>query len=791
MKCSENWLREWVNPALSREQLANILTMGGIEVESIDPLINLSEHIIVGKILSLEKHPQADNLKICQVEIDKSETLQIVCGAENASPNLYVAVAKIGACLPNGTEILKSEIRGITSSGMLLSAAELNLTDNNEAIIEFPFDSEVGVSVKEYLKLEDYIFDLSITPNRGDCLSIKGIAREIAALTETTVKPFSESIVKSMLSENFNLKILAPAACPRYAGRILRNVKPPKQTPVWLAERLRRSGFRSIHPIVDVTNYVMLEMGQPMHAFDFEKINGGIEVRFAKQGEKIKLLDDSEQTLDDETLVIADHQAPVAIAGVMGGMASSVTLTTQDILLESAYFPPQIVARQRQFYHLNSESSYRFERGIDSNIQIEALERATALILEIAGGEASPVIVQQTESYLPSLVLIDLQHHHLNAVLGKDIPRVVVDNIFKRLDFKVQSNDSGWQVAIPSYRPDLLIPEDLIEEIARLYGYENIEARIPQSVLYATHHQFNEKDWSPLRKSLAILGFHEIISYSFVEADLQNILDPNATLKTILNPISADMTVMRSNLWPGLIQSYIYNRSRQQDHIHLFEIGACYLEDKNTTEVLKLGLIVGGSADPIQWGAQNRPVDFYDLKGSIEILIKNYTHGESIHYISEAHPALHPGQTAAIVWQGQKIGILGAIHPSLKDKLGLTETVYLAEINLSLINYRKNSQFEDISKFPEIRRDLALIVNQAIPAAKIQDTIKLVAGDWLKEVFIFDVYQGKGISPGFKSIALALILQHPHRTLVDDEVAELVERVIIALRGQTGAELRS
>ena len=796
MKCSESWLREWVDPAITREELSTTLTMAGLEVEELAPVSQDFSGVIVGQVLKVEKHPEADRLNICEVNVGSASTLNIVCGAPNVRAGLKVPVAMINAILPNKMVITAATLKGVASQGMLCSASELGLSDDNEGLLELAADAPIGKDLKSYLKLDDYTIDISITPNRGDCLSIKGLAREVSALTKSPLlKDNNIPEVQSTFNLVHTVSVEAKQDCPVYIGRILRNVKADAETPAWLKERLRRSGIRSISPVVDVTNYVMLELGQPMHAFDLNTIHQGIHVRKAKYGEKITLLDGSEQQLDVETLVIADAKNPLAIAGVMGGMDSSVTLLTKDIFLESAFFTPQIVARQRQHYGLTSDSAYRFERGVDPTIQRAAIERATQLIIEISGGDVGPVIEIIHNDNVPRQNTITLVKEKITKVLGVAVSDQEVEAIFKALHFSFNhdpfSKQESWVVHIPSYRFDITLPEDLIEEIARLRGYDKIPTHALKGQLQGAHASEGAKDLQALRQFLSDEGYHEIISYSFVDKNLQNLLAPDEEPCELVNPITNEMTVMRTNLWPGLLNTLLYNKSRQQNRIRLFEIGTCFTKrGKNLLQESRLGGLITGLAHPEQWGFAARTVDFYDLKGDLERLFHFLNIDNQLIFKPETSPVLHPGQSAGIYHGSQKIGIVGALHPVILQNLGITDNVFVYELDINQLEMAGLQRFHEISKFPEIRRDIAILVNQAIPAREIQDTIKVIAGDWLKDVFIFDVYQGKGISPGLKSIALAMVLQHPTRTLVDDEVTAIMDRVTTALKGKLGAELR-
>lgn len=791
MKYSESWLREWVNPKLTLPSLSDKLTMAGLEVEEFKPVAEVFDNVVVGQIVAVSAHPEADQLQVCKVNINQSTPLQIVCGATNVRKDMRVAVALIDAKLPKHIIIKETLIRNIKSQGMLCSPQELGLSDEGEFIIEFPADAPVGEAVWRYLALEDWLIDVGITPNRGDCLSIRGLAREISALTDAPLTPVAIPEISATIKDGFKVKINSKVACPHYVGRVIRDVNANIPTPIWLKEKLRRSDIRSINPIVDVANYVMLELGQPMHAFDLATLQQGIEVRAAKCGEQIALLDGSEKKLDQHTLVIADDQQALAIAGVMGGLNSAVSATTQHIFLESAYFSPATVARQRQYYELNSDSAYRFERGVDPTIQREAIERATALILAITGGKAGPIIEERDEENLPKPNTIQLSKKKVSAVLGIAIPDTTIETIFARLHFEWERSAEAWQVKIPLYRFDISLAEDVIEEIARLYGYDKIPVHSIQATLQTSPVEEGQ-DQPFLRQALTNIGYHEVITYSFIDNKLQALFDPEQIAYELLNPINADMAVMRTNLWPGLINTLLYNKSHQQHRVRLFEIGTCFITaHQELLQLTRLGGLVAGSAYPEQWGIASKEVDFYDLKGDVENLLSYYFSKNELVFKPESHPALHPLQSARIYHQDRLLGVLGSLHPSVLQTLDIANKVFVFELYLNELSDKKFNYSTEISRFPEIRRDIAILVNRTIPAKAIQDTIKSVAGDWLKELFIFDVYQGKGIADSLKSVALALILQHPTRTLVDNEVAELINRVLTTLKEQLGAELRS
>lgn len=792
MKFSEKWLRKWVNPKLTRQALCEKLTMSGLEVEELLPVASEFSGVVVGEVLQVNKHPEADRLTLCDVSIGGPAVLKIVCGAANVAQGIRVPVAIIGAKLPGDLTIKPAKIRGAASQGMLCSAKELGLSEESDGLYILPADASLGMDLRKYLELDDYMIDLSITPNRGDCLSIKGLAREVSTLTNSRVSTPDIKPIKAKIKDKLSVSIKTEAGCPRYVGRIIRGVNAQIASPIWLRERLRRSGLRSISAIVDITNYVMLELGQPMHAFDLDKVDKEIRVRNSKQGEKLLLLDGSEQTLDSDTMLIADSKKPLAIAGVMGGLESGVTTLTQNIFLESAYFAPKTIAQSRQKYQLNSDSAYRFERGIDPDTQREAIERATQLVLEIAGGEAGTVIEVASKKHLPKVRHIELAKDKIERVLGIAIPDKNVASIFKALGFTCKSKKSGWAVSVPSFRSDIALAEDLIEELARVYGYDKIPVtNLHGELLAAEAHDGGEMQQG-LRQILCDLGYHEVITYSFVDKKLQQLLDPANTAKTLLNPITADMDVMRTNLWPGLLTALNYNTSRQQNLVRLFEFGACFVGDgKKLTQPVMMAGLLSGPAAPEQWGVPSRTVDFFDMKGDLNHLLNRFGFKSGVEFAPAEHPVLHPGQSASISLFGKKIGIIGKLHPSLRQKLNLSGDIYLFELSVASLVLPATSMLREISKFPEIRRDIAIIVRDTVPAAAIQGTIIECAGSWLKDVFVFDVYQGKGITPGCKSVALGIVLQDSARTLVDEEVADLMQRVVTALKGQFGAELRS
>ena len=793
MKLSESWLRTWVNPTLNSQALCETLTMAGLEIESLTPVADKFSGVVVAQVVTTNPHPDADRLKVCEVDVGAATLLTIVCGASNVKPGMKVAAALNKAVLSNQMNITISQIRGVTSNGMLCSAKELGLAEESEGLMPLPQDAPLGKDVWEYLHLNDHVIDVGITPNRGDCLSVWGMALEVSALTECEITLPELSAVPASIADVLPVTLKQTQDCPHYVGRVIRKVNASQPSPLWLQEKLRRSGHRSISAIVDVMNYVMLELGQPMHAFDLHKIKTEVVVRLSKSGEQITLLDDSEVTLNDNTLVICDQKTPIAIAGVMGGLDSAVTDATQDIFLESAYFNPQAIARAARHYHLSSDSAYRFERGIDPEIQALAIERATQLILEIVGGEAGPLIDVVDEKTLPTEKQINLRDSQLKKALGCLIPDETVENILRRLGFSVKKSYDAfcWIVTVPARRSDITIEADLVEEIARIYGYANIPSLSPLTKLEVIPCPETEVPLTTIRQALVDMGYQEVITYSFVDKKLQETFSPNTIAKELVNPITADMNVMRTNLFPGLVNTFLYNQNRQQTRIRIFETGLRFVQaDNDLLQQKVLSGLVSGSALPEQWGAKTCGVDFFDVKGDLENLFQVTLEADKFDFRIGRHPGFHPGQTADIFYDGEIIGKFGALHPSLTRVLKIDEKVFLFELLLEKLEVARLPGFKGLSKFPEIRRDLALVIDQAIPSHEIRYTIKTVTGELLQAVNIFDVYQGKGIEPGRKSIALALTLQHASRTLVDEEVADLMERVVASLTERYNAELR-
>ena len=788
MKISEQWLREWVAPRMTARQLAERLTLAGLEVGAIAPAAPPLSNVVVGKILTVAPHPQADKLRVCSVDAGARKPLTIVCGAPNAAPGLVAPLALVGARLPNGTEIKAVDIRGVASEGMLCSQAELGLEESS-GLWELDDGLVPGRPLTKALGLDDHILEIDLTPNRGDCLSVAGVAREVAALTGARLKlpAIKDAPVKTRKRLNVTLK--AQQDCPHYAGRIVEGINPAAVTPFWMRERLRRAGLRSIHPVVDVTNYVMLELGQPMHAFDSARLSGAIEVRHARKNENIQLLDGQRLMLDPGTLVIADARAPVAIAGVMGGMDSAVHAGSTSVFLESAYFRPEAIARCARGLGLISESSQRFERGVDPRLQRLALQRATGLLIGFAGGHAGPISEKITVRHIPGRRPIVLRSSRVARLLGMDMPVTSMRKTLSRLGMRVQNAAGGLRVTAPSYRFDIARECDLIEELARVTGYDRVPSRSPVMRMTASLPSERRLDAARFQSVLMARDYHEAITYSFVEPELQTLLDPHTAPLTLANPIAADLAAMRTTLWPGLLTALSYNLNRQQPRIRLFEIGPRFVPGpKGVSEESALAGVICGLAAPEQWGLPKRAADFYDLKGDVEALLSLAPVAVEIRL--GQHPALHPGQCAAVLRQGAQIGLFGALHPELQAKLGLDTPVFLFELSMAGLSLAEIPRFREISKYPSVRRDLAVVVAESTPAQAVRDCVASAAGGLLANLELFDEYHGEGIDFGRKSLALALTLQDSSRTLNEEAAEAVIQRVVAALRSELGAQLR-
>ena len=791
MKLSEKWLREWVSPKLDTKMLAHRLTMAGLEVGAMEPVAPKLDKVVIGKIESITSHPSTDKLRLCRVGVGKNKTLDIVCGAANAAIGMLAPVALEGATLPNGMKIRHTEIRGVASCGMLCSAQELGLAESAEGLLALDDDAKPGTSLTEYLGLDDVSLEVDLTPNRGDCLSVAGLARELAAITSAKIKSPAIKPAKPKHRQRITVVLDAQQDCPHYIGRVMTDINPRAVTPIWMKEKLRRSGIRSIHPVVDITNYVMIELGQPMHAFDLSKIRGSIHVRHAAKNESLVMLDGNRLMLKPGSLLIADEAQPLALAGIMGGVDSAVSDATCDLFLESAWFRPEAISVRSREYGLQTESSYRFERGVDPTLQRLAMERATALLLTVVGGKSGPLIEQTVKRHLPRISPVSLRLERISRLLGLDIPAKDVEGILNRLGMKLRKTGNRWTVTPPSYRFDISREVDLIEEIARIHGYDRIPSRRPRMDMTASPVPESDVGESRLRAGLIDRDYQEVVTYSFVDSAIQALVDPQVQPAKLTNPISAEMAVMRTSLWPGLLQTILYNQNRQQTRARFFEMGGVFLpHGLNFHQETMLAGATYGEAMAEQWGVTRRAVDFYDVKADLEALLVLAGIGQGVRFQPGQHPALHPGQTAEIQFEGNRIGLVGVLHPEVQSRLGLDRSVILFEIKQAALRNGKIPNFHEFSRFPSIRRDLAILVNESTPAQTVMDCVQKVAGGLLVNLELFDEYRGKGIDSGRKSLALGLTLQDSSRTLNEDDVEQLMAQVMSALKSGLGAQPR-
>ncbi len=791
MQISEAWLREYVNPPINTEELVAQLTMAGLEVDSVTPAAAEFSGVVVGEVLSMQQHPDADRLRVCQVNVGEEQPLQIVCGASNVCVGLKIPAALIGAVLPGDFKIKKSKLRGVESFGMLCSEKELGLAADANGLMELAPDAPVGVDIREYLSLNDAIIEVDLTPNRADCLSVEGIAREVAVLNKMDWSITEVQQLAAGHQDSLTVTVDAPAACPRYLGRLIKNINNKAETPLWMQERLRRSGLRSLGPLVDVTNYVLIELGQPLHAFDAAKLTGGITVRWAKNDEELALLNGQSIKLDSDALVIADDKQALALAGIMGGSDSAVSDDTRDIFLECAFFAPQSIAGKARRFGLHTDSSHRFERGVDFTLQARAIERATQLIVEIAGGSVGPITEVTSASTLPQCPVVALRKQRIEKMLGIiTLADEQISDIFQRLGMNVQTQTDGWHITPPGFRFDIAIEADLIEEIARIYGYNNLPSSsllMRSELSPATEAVL---DGERIKDLLVDRGYREAITYSFVDEDIQKIIAPDDEVVRLKNPISSEMAVMRTTLWCGLLKAALYNTNRQQNRVRLFETGLRFVNKDGVLHQQKMqaGLALG-SAYAEQWGENTRKVDFFDIKADVQAIFG--LTGCDVQFLPAQQSALHPGQSAEILSSnGEKIGWLGMLHPTLEKQLGFDTQVFLFELDQNLTLNKNIPVFKSLSKYPSVRRDLALIVKEDISAEQIISCIKGCAEPTLQDITIFDIYRGKGVAEGSKSVALSLSLQDDSQTLTDSEIDAILNRMLDTLTQTISAKLR-
>ena len=791
MKFSESWLRTLVDPKLSSEELSHLLTMAGLEVEELDPVAPQFNDVVVAHVLEVTKHPDADRLNVCKVDTGRGEPTTIVCGAPNVAAGLRVPCALPGAKLPGDFIIKIAKVRGIESSGMLCSARELGIAEEASGLLILPVDAPVGQSIRQYLGLDDLLFTLKLTPNRADCLSLTGIAREVGAITGAQVNLLDVPEVAPNITDQRAVMLDAPMDCPLYFGRILKGVNAKAVTPEWMVRRLERSGIRAISALVDVTNYVMLELGQPLHAFDNTKLNGAVHARLAQPGEKLLLLNEQTITIDADILVIADDTKALAMAGIMGGEESGITLETSELFLESAFFAPKTIAGRARRYGFGSDASHRFERGVDFGGARRAIERATRLILDICGGDAGPVTEAWAE--MPARNPVRLRTSRATKVLGMTMSAEQIAKLFTGLGLPFTRNGDDFLVTPPTWRFDIEIEEDLIEEIARLHGYDNIPAPAPRGPLSMLVQAEAQRPQNRVRQFLVGRGYQEVVNFAFVEEAWEVDFAANSNLIRLANPIASQMAVLRSTLFGGLISNLLTNLKRKQSRVRLFETGRVFFRDVNGAPVdgfnqpWKLAGLAYGTALPEGWGGTARKVDFYDMKGDVEALLAP----AQLRFEKLVHPALHPGRAAMVLLDGREIGCIGEIHPEWVQKYDLPLAPVVFELDFDAVKAAKVPSYQEVSKFPPVIRDIAVVVEQNLELQTLLDGLKGQLHTLIKDVQLFDVYAGKGVAENKKSLALRIVMQDTQRTLLDSEVDAAVQQLVSCLEQAFGAQLRA
>lgn len=784
MKFSENWLRTWVDPDLSSEALGHVLTMAGLEVEALEPVAPAFTNVVVGEVLEVVKHPNADRLNVCQVNVGEAAPLNIVCGAANVAAGVKVPCARIGAVLPGDFVIKQAKVRNVESFGMLCSEKELGLAEESEGLWLLPDDAPIGKTLREYLELDDHLFTLKLTPNRSDCSGMVGIAREVAALTGSELKPLDIRTQPATLSEQLPVSVADASGCPLYCGRLVRGVNAAAATPDWMLRRLERSGLRGISAVVDITNYVMLEMGQPLHAFDVEKLSGGITVRRARKGEALALLNEQNVELDEDVLVIADDVRVLALAGIMGGQGSGVETTTRDVFLESAFFHPDAIAGRARRFGLATDSSFRFERGVDFAATRQAMERATQLVLEICGGSAGAI--SEVRGQLPSRTPIALRRSRVARVLGIELDNRQIATLFKRLQFDFTADGDDFRVTPPSFRFDLSIEADLIEELARLHGYDHIPARPPEAAFTVLPYSELRRPLPCIQKLLVARDYQEIVSYAFLDAQIERELCGNEHPVAVQNPIAGNMAVMRSSLIGGLVGALRFNLNRKQSRARLFEVGACFAKmNDEYVQTQRLSGLCYGEAQAEQWGVAARPVDFFDVKADVEALFAP----QVLRFVAAAHPALHPGRSGQIYCGEQMVGWIGELHPQLQQQYDIPQACVWFELELEALARARVPLMSEIARFLPVRRDLAVVVDEGVMVQTLLDAMQRISAPYVSELALFDVYRGKGVEQGKKSLAFRVLLQDTHKTLSESEIEPSIARLVEILQ-KNGAQLR-
>ncbi|EPE37622.1 phenylalanine--tRNA ligase subunit beta [Candidatus Photodesmus anomalopis] len=798
MKFSKSWLCEWVNFSNSASELAKRITMAGLEVDNIYSISRRFTGVKIGYILQCYTHPNTEKLKITQVNVGTGELLNIVCSASNCRAGIKIPVAIVGSVLPCNVKIRQIKVCGQISNGMLCSFSDLGININNEnenSIIELEEEAQVGTDFYTFLNFHDVIFDLNLTPNRGDCFSIRGIAREIAALTQTKIMEPDFKIVKPNIKDTIPIELQVPEVCPRYFSRIIKNINIKAKTPFWIREKLRRCGMQSTNLVLDINNYVLLEQGQPIQAFDLSKIVGRIIIRNANKNDRFKSADGNDIMLNIDTVVVADEDKILSIAGILGSQSSSVNTHTKSILLESAFFSPDYISGHARHYGILTDASSRFERGVDYNLQLKAIERATQLLIDISGGDVSTVVSIESKCNYPKQKRIKFHRFKLDRILGYHIPDLDVLMILKHLGFLVKKEESDWLVTVPTWRFDITIEQDLVEEIARIYGYDNMPNQFP--LLNIEVNNTKKRDQSVIKKIRSFLvsrGYHEAITYSFVKPEQQELFFPDIRPFILPYPISSDMSAMRLGLIQGLLNAVSYNQKRQQPYVRLFEYGRtfipCKSSENNIQQELMLACVISGTRNLKHWSIPVQEVDFFDLKGDLESILELSNNNKAYKFKAEKHPAFHPGQSAAIFLEEEKVGIIGTIHPKLESELDLYGRTFAFEIRSSTIDTSIIPTFLEISKYPSNRRDISIIVDENITFDSIIRSCFELGGTFLKDAKLFDLYVGNGIKKGKKSLAIALMFQSTVCTLTEQDISKLVKKILIHISKKFGASLR-
>ncbi len=790
MLFSVNWLKKWVDIDLPVKELAERLTASGLEVDTVEPVAASFSDVVVAAITRCEAHPDADKLKVCCIDFGGSEPVQVVCGAPNARAGIKIPLARVGAVLGADFKIQKAKLRGMESFGMACSARELGLSDDHSGLMELPVDAPLGMNLRDFLELDDHAIEVELTPNRADCLSIRGLAQDVSASCNAALTVMELESVAASITDSIEVTLEAAEDCPRYVGRVLRGIDPTATTPLWMVEALRRSGIRSISATVDATNYVLMELGQPMHAFDLDRLQGNISVRRGRDGETLELLDGKQVAVGDKLLAICDQAGPVALAGIMGGLDSGVTDASNNILLESAYFNPASISGKARDLGLHTDASHRFERGVDPQGQVRAIERITGLLLDIVGGEAGPLIHAVSEQHLPVQNQVSLRHTRLTRVLGIELGEAEVTLILKNLRMSPEFKDGVWTITAPSDRFDIAIEEDLIEEVARIFGYNNIPATLPAGELNPGIVSEAQLSLQSIQQALCAAGYSEAINYSFTSRSLLSLFSMDEYVLPLANALNSDLEVMRTALLPGLMETLSRNLRRQQDRVRFFETGTVFEQKDSLTESSHVAAVACGSFMPEQWGIAGRATDFYDLKGDLESVLSLRGQTGEVEFRNVKQPWLHPGQAALVSIDGIDIGWAGSVHPSILKHLEIKGPVLAFELDVSILSKREIAYTKNISRFPSIRRDLALLVPEKINFAEIRRNVIDLSGDLLTNLVLFDLYSGQNVEKGYKSLAIGLILQNVSCTLTDEVVDSLVQNLVQGLEKRLDAQLR-